>query len=1355
MNCKKSMATFLALAIAANSTGLPVGAEGKSFLERIEALEKANWTMTSWRNALNNLGDLPEDIDELDEFLLQDQYFNGNLTLTEKILGAPKRHVAMNEGYNETLLAQEFPGYKADKCMSDEVVHDYQQRVAELLEGSWLDLVNGTDLMLHMKDGRVFDCDDLLPDGLCRDLIRTFTKEGREAAEKELRVKIITIGIAALMYFIWQVSFGRGVDNSNKHGGSTPGPGPDSGSGGGKGTSPEDQRVWLWAKKSQLINRCNSLAASQEKKDLLDQLKAVNVVNGDINTAELTLNDLERQVNALEKRQKQEKKKAEVKDEQKIEKKEEVKKEPKVETEEEEKKDEAKEEPKVETEEEGEEKSEKDDEEKQSSEGEEESEEEDEDEQELETAKVNGQTKLTKLTEAINAAADKGGDALTAANELKTELTNALTGADASAINTAANKVDGVVGALIGSLQLNVNKKSERTGSRVLISITNRAYVINSLKSIVAEAHGRGGDKLAAVVEELNALETDVKRKVSPNYDKLIKDLRVELRRLEAEEKRAAEETERMAQEERQRQEALLAKKGELNKTAGDIQELIDSLEQKDKWQNRLNALKQTITNAQTEDELNGVEDQLNELKTNVQQAMKDQIKAEEERKKQEEQVQQKAKAECKKKIDELQKLIEEAKKLGVDVKMAENTLNVAKTVENGNNTAPIIKGQINSLNAAIKVLKNQIANAKQQLKLKQERERREREQQEALQKAKEEAATVLNNLNELLTKAGDENIHVLNNVKTAGDKLRALINNPTATGDQIQAAMNAVKSAMDALNRAMAKNSLEYWKANANEYKNFINGLGKSAKRKAENRLTLVNAALEAASEGSDNLQTVQEQLVVVNAQIASQGESDKSTGFSEENPSPLMQYFRAVKAELERMLKALPAEVKEEPKQDKPQQQPQQQQAEGEQIEPVAQMVNVEPEITEEQLKLALVRATQAIQAVQNVVDAEGRVKAAQAALQAVRAAFYDDDGNENERITAIAQQLDKVRQLIDQHKNELQLPGSSDDEVMAQLGKISAKIKRFLNALKAVEPEFEEQQVEEKKKQPLDTAGRVKAAQTALQAAQGYPENKALIEEKLVLVNRLIDEQRQANEILGIGENDQIMQELARIRAKLERMLKALEEKSKEEKKEQKKDNEDEGKGGQGGSHSGQGNGMMGGNDNQPNSNNSQDGNSHQDNQQNQQNAGQNAQQNQADVENHSRVDLAYLANVAKHIPECLFTKENLGAAAGVGVAAATSGIPAAVPVVGAAAIGYNTLKCAQDKADIDWERMRLEEAARRNNGLYLGERNGFSRWNDLNGSEKSDAEVMEELHSMGDKELKVEQDRFLRENIIAVY
>ena len=60
MNCKKSMATFLALAVAANATGVPVRAEDKSFLERIEALENANWTMTPWRNVLNGLGDLPE-----------------------------------------------------------------------------------------------------------------------------------------------------------------------------------------------------------------------------------------------------------------------------------------------------------------------------------------------------------------------------------------------------------------------------------------------------------------------------------------------------------------------------------------------------------------------------------------------------------------------------------------------------------------------------------------------------------------------------------------------------------------------------------------------------------------------------------------------------------------------------------------------------------------------------------------------------------------------------------------------------------------------------------------------------------------------------------------------------------------------------------------------------------------------------------------------------------------------------------------------------------------------------------------------------------------------------------------------
>ena len=174
MNCKKSMATFLALAVAANATGVPVRAEDKSFLERIEALENANWTMTPWRNVLNGLGDLPDDIDKLDEFLLQDKYFDGNLTLAEKIFNAPREKFANYKGYNALnakrvfggnlnrynltntcklattseeisneqeaydamLLEHRFDDRSGDVCMSDEAVRAYQQQVNELLEGS-------------------------------------------------------------------------------------------------------------------------------------------------------------------------------------------------------------------------------------------------------------------------------------------------------------------------------------------------------------------------------------------------------------------------------------------------------------------------------------------------------------------------------------------------------------------------------------------------------------------------------------------------------------------------------------------------------------------------------------------------------------------------------------------------------------------------------------------------------------------------------------------------------------------------------------------------------------------------------------------------------------------------------------------------------------------------------------------------------------------------------------------------------------------------------------------------------------------------------------------------------------------
>ena len=109
------------------------------------------------------------------------------------------------------------------------------------------------------------------------------------------------------------------------------------------------------------------------------------------------------------------------------------------------------------------------------------------------------------------------------------------------------------------------------------------------------------------------------------------------------------------------------------------------------------------------------------------------------------------------------------------------------------------------------------------------------------------------------------------------------------------------------------------------------------------------------------------------------------------------------------------------------------------------------------------------------------------------------------------------------------------------------------------------------------------------------------------------------------------------------------------------------------------------------------------------------------------------------MAKHIPECLFTKENLGAAAGVGVAAATSGIPAAIPAAGVAAIGYNTLKCAQDKANAQRPVLKLKSWETKQREAR----------------DKEYAEVMEELQMKRDSRLKEVQDIFIRENNIEVF
>ena len=1018
MNCKKGMATFLALAVAANATGAPVHAEGKSFLERMETLERANWTMVPWRNVLKTLGDLPEDIDKLDEFFLQDQYFDGNLTLAEKIFDEPRENFANYKGYNALnvkrvfdgkfnrynltntcklattpeeisneqeaydamMLEQHFDARFGDVCMSDKAVHEYQQQVAELLEGSWLDLVNGTDLMLHMKDGRVFNCADLLPAGLCKDLIRTFTEAGREAAERELREGLVALGGAIVALFVWKLTFDKGTTPTVSDG---PADGPDDGSdpGGGGGSGSDD-------------------------------------------------NDEECRKKALK------------------------------------------------------------------------------------TAKQNGEKKLTELNNAITTAGDKGSDKLTAANDLKTELENVINAPNATAetINTAAAKVDGVIAALNAAVeeakkQEEKEKAEEEARQALDTAKQNGENKLKELTDAITAAGGKGDDKLTAANTLKNELENVIN---APN---------------------ATAET--------------------INTAAAKVDDVIAAL------------------NAAVEEE---------------------RLKQEEERLKKEQQALEDAQTECRQAIEVLKAEINKATMSGVPpvtIQEAETLITTATGLLN-NGVIDVIKQQIQALKVKTDALKGFIA-----------------EKKNAKAEKKDNAAGMPKLLNQPMqpqplfkpingplpiqsANVGQPSIQQIQPIQRSMNPQPMNPNYKAEDGKSLFQSTNVVQSPTQTIPRFS-------FSFNPTQSSPETAGIDNSRSSQPPFSFSFNPTQNSPGTAGIDNSRS-----------------SKWPYPFTLKNQTQLKEENKEEIKEIE--------EIKEQQVEEKKEEQ-------VEQIEQVDQMLNVEPP---------------------------------------------------------------------------------------------AVKI-------------------------PLDADGRVQAAQAALQAAKADSKNKDLIEEKLELVNRLIEAQRQANEALRINiVDDPIMKELERIKAELEEMLNELEEQPKEDKEEPKKD---------GGDNGGQGNGNVMKEDKEKKDEKKEDEKKEdekkeekeeKDENQNQ-NQNQNQNHNNNINENHSHVGLAYVGNVVKNIPGCLFTKENLEAAAVTGLEAAASGTPAAGPVVSVAAIGYNTLKCAQEKADIDWERMRLEEAARRNNGLHLGERSRLSRLNGLDDGEKNVAKFINDRSKKFDEEMRLAANR----------
>ena len=184
--------------------------------------------------------------------------------------------------------------------------------------------------------------------------------------------------------------------------------------------------------------------------------------------------------------------------------------------------------------------------------------------QALQAAKQDGQEKLNVLETEIGKAEGKGGEALTAANNLKTVLTDSLNGTDAKAITDAASKVDEVVNALNDAVAAENNAEEK-------------------------ERQEEEEKKPKAEEERKKKEQEEQKRKEAERKQK------------EEAERKAKEEAERKAPE-------LNSKKVELGGKVTSVQSRIDALKEEHKGtlQDELDTVKATIENATSVEALEG-----------------------------------------------------------------------------------------------------------------------------------------------------------------------------------------------------------------------------------------------------------------------------------------------------------------------------------------------------------------------------------------------------------------------------------------------------------------------------------------------------------------------------------------------------------------------------------------------------------------------------------------------------------------------------------------------------------------------------------------------------------------------------